>query len=508
MGTGLSRFATCASFLRPNQPWDTERTFLEALREKYVHQESTGEAIYFSTKQAEEVGFDKFAQRQAQLRGIHVLVLDHMRIRHPVGSPESEEIARVCSDITDLDVSSNLFERWSELQDLIMLFPKLRSLSLAGNRFDIDASLDSQSFDLIRTLNVSNVLLHWSVDVVPLLRVHFDSVNTLIATNNEWTDLPFRELPASMKTLDVSDNSFETLADLNGIQTSSVETLLLKDCSINSTGGASSPALGFASIMELDIRHNRIADWPLFNALPAIAPKLKHLRTTGNPLYAGLKSAEGKVLSAEDGYMLTIARLPALDTLNYSKITDKERLNAETYYLSQIAAELSATSTEAEADSVRQSHPRWRELCEEYGEPAVLRKSQAPDAIDPSSLAAKLIRVTFVAADAEWTEEVPKSFSIYEVLGLVGKKLGIMPLDLRLMLETDESDMLGPSSDYSGPDWWCSDSEDSDDLDGGAGRKGAPVSLKVRLVELTAGTRAIGTYAEGPQTQIRVEARR
>ncbi|KAI7685151.1 hypothetical protein KC322_g13146, partial [Hortaea werneckii] len=85
---------SAGSFLRPNQQWDKPRSFLGALKEKYAsdNDPSEHEAIQISAhKQAEEVGFDKFARRQAQLRGIHTVVLDRMCIRHSPDDPESSE---------------------------------------------------------------------------------------------------------------------------------------------------------------------------------------------------------------------------------------------------------------------------------------------------------------------------------------------------------------------------------------------------------------------------------
>ncbi|KAK0928587.1 hypothetical protein LTR29_017337 [Friedmanniomyces endolithicus] len=504
-----------ASFLRPKQPWDEHRTFLEALREKYVSQTSAAdqEAIYFSSKQAEEVGFDKFARRQAELRGIFVIVLDRMRLRHRSDDSDVDTIAELCQEITELDVGGNLFETLVEVYDLSRRLPKLRSLTLDANRISVEDSKHKPRgcFSSIRTLSLSNVMLNWGTELAPILQQCFPGVQALAATHNEWSSIIHNGvLPPGLKTLDLSNNAFTTLADLLGVADSAVETLILKNCNITtiSSGADTNHRLIFASVQELDIRHNAIVDWTFFNELPATFPALKHLRTTGNPLYTNLKTHAGKLLTPEDGYMLTIARLPNLETLNYSKITDKDRLNAETYYLGLIAAELSSTATDAEAAGVRERHPRFAALCETYGEPVIARKLIVADGeVDPNSLAARLVRITFASGAVTWVEELPKSLSVYALLGIVGKKLGILPLTLRLVLETGERDPVSrESASYQGPDWWCSDSEDEDDCLPANGVDERS-SWAAREVEMCAGTRAVGTYVEGAEARVRVEAR-
>lgn len=256
----------------------------------------------------------------------------------------------------------------------------------------------------------------------------------------------------------------------------------------------------------LDIAYNRISDWALFDSLEAIYPALDSLVITGNPLYRGLLSAEGATLTAEDGYMLTIARLPRVSFLNYSKITEKERLNSETYYLNQIASELGKTPVDKRPQVLRR-HPRWKALCDEYGEPAA--QEVQSDAIKPNSLAARLVKITFSVdaargvAPVMWEDVVPKSINVYSVLGLAGKRLGIMPLKLRLVLETGEHDPIASETGYAGPEWWDS----SDDDDGEEELPRAGQEFVAREIELVAGTRPLGTYIEGREARVRVEVK-
>lgn len=259
------------------------------------------------------------------------------------------------------------------------------------------------------------------------------------------------------------------------------------------------------TLVDLDLAYNNITSWDFINALSTTAPGLKHLRIAHNPLFSALRSAEGKPLTSADGYMLTIARLPQLSTLNYSIITEKERLNSETYYLSQIARELSLAPAEKETE-ILATHPRWQDLCAEYGEPKIDRRAQSD--VDPNSLAARLLTCSVyappTASHAHLPQkasplviEIPKSCSIYKVLGILGRRLDLAPTQLRLVLETGDKDRVDTSA-WQGVCEWDSDEEDAEDV---------AEEWREREEELVAGTRPLGTFVQGQEARIRVELR-
>ena len=178
------------------------------------------------------------------------------------------------------------------------------------------------------------------------------------------------------------------------------------------------------------------------------------------------------------------------------QITAKDRLNAETYYLSQIVQELSLLPDKSAA-SVKARHPRFSYLCEEYGEPEIRRSLGS---FHPDSLAASLIKAKFKLAPATSFEaQIPHRLSIYSVLGIVSDNVKISPFDLRLIWETD--DWIFEQSDYVANDeQW--DSDDSDDEEGAGGQ-----GRVRREVELLPGTRSLGTWVDGKEVTIRVEVK-
>ncbi|KAI6906655.1 tubulin-specific chaperone [Hortaea werneckii] len=522
---------TAASFLRPNQQWDKPRSFLEALKEKYAsdNDPSEHEAIQISAhKQAEEVGFDKFARRQAQLRGIHTVVLDRMCIRHCPDDAESAEIGTVCKDVTDLDLSSNLFETMQEIIDIARRLPKLRCLTIDGNRTfqrpiqGGSSPLAENALSGVNWLSISNTLIDATEDgantelaAVPLriISSFFPNAETIVACSDEWDRLSEAQLPTSLKTLDVSGNLFESLSDIATLKgTPEIHTLIAKNCQIRSAGDCVILRSRLHTVAELDVRGNSITSFAVIDRLGADLPSLRHLRTAGNPIYTSLVSPDGQRLTAEDGYMLTIARLPKLETLNYSKITEKERLNADRYYLSQIALELSLETSDVGREKVKEKHPRWKDLCEEYGEPASSgRPTPAKEVLDPNSLAARMIKIQLFTEKRNFDLLIPKGISVYTLLGHIAKELKISssPLTLELWLETGEEILSeGGTSDKAvdSPQWWCSDDEDDELSTAGESR---PESDKAasKKVQILPSTRAVGTFLEDGQTELKVFVR-
>ncbi|GAB7348580.1 hypothetical protein MBLNU459_g6966t1 [Dothideomycetes sp. NU459] len=525
------------SFLRPSSAWDQPRNFLGALRSKYAATEAEikdGQpVIRISGKEAEEVGFDKVARQQAQLQNLKIVVLDGLLIQSSseeisrrnsvVNVVKSESIEETCPNVTELDLGRNLFESIEEIASICAELDILLSLKLNGNRLR-DVSAETQDplsplADLakITTLSLDDMLLQ--VQELDSILRNFAMLKELSASSNIFKSLDSCRFPSSLQSVVLEDNDFVSLEDavrvseccpqlraLN-LKNNQIETAFRSDQGLQGASQSDSRSLlaMSSSLYELDLTYNRIRSWQIIDNLPQVFPRLKHLRISHNPLFENLQAADGKALTSADGYMLTIARLPNLETLNYSTVTDKERLNAESYYLSQIAAELSLSPTEKEAQIISK-HPRYRALCDEYGEPRIER--QADNKVDPNSLAARLVKCSFYCSGIQgsnriptrtspYVVELPKSLSIYSVLGIVGKHLSLPPMQLRLILETGEKDRVGQSSnDWQGVQEWDSDEEDMDGLGD---------EWREREVDLVAGTRPLGTVAEHAEALIRVE---
>lgn len=462
---------------------------MQAVREKYAYDASTEELglrpvsyednkdTYISGKLAEEVGFDKIRQQQANLKALRIVLVDALCIARPTARQSStgdlsSDVEETCSRITDLNASRNLFEEWNEVLDIIRQLHSLQSLRADGLRLHSTTThlpeqvMHAAPFTRLASLTLDDTLLPWA-DIVNITS-HFPSLLSLSASGNGYKALPKTEtqLPSTLTTITLERNEFKALSDLTSTLTllPALKSLILKSNAIScvSLDTQTSILRLSSSITNLDLAYNDIRTLAFVDTLTGVFPSLTSLRTAHNPVYSSLISTtDKKPLTADDGYMLTLARLGKLQTLNYSVITDKERLNAEAYYLSQIAAELLSAGPENKA-KILESHSRYDELSEIYGDPMVDRPKTSSSDVDEKSLAAGLCNFTFTAHEAvaekasvsSFQLELPKSLTVYATLGIVGRKLGLEPMLLKLVWKTDELDVVRL------------DEEDDDDFEG------------------------------------------
>jgi hypothetical protein len=339
------------------------------------------------------------------------------------------------------------------------------------------------------------------------------SLVSLIATSNQLHSLPIINysglLSSTLTTLTLEFNDFSTLADLASIAPlTSLRNLHLKGNNITALAPeGSEPPVFPLSLEYLDVSYNDVQSWSFVDKLPKHVPGLKSLRISHNPVYDAT-DMDANPSSSEESHMFTIARIGALKSLNFSQITADDRSNAEMFYLSRIGKQLSAVAESDEAD-ILALHPRYEELCELYGEPAILRR---PD-VNPAFLDARLVTVGFRLHDgAEKMTKIPKAVDIYAVKGIAGKLFDMAPLKLNLIWETGEWDPVAGFDDQEG------DSSDEEDAEEERERQGIdthaaedvsdrPGRWVKREVELKDGPRQLGYCVDGMDVKIRIEAR-
>jgi hypothetical protein len=218
-------------------------------------------------------------------------------------------------------------------------------------------------------------------------------------------------------------------------------------------------------------------------------------------------------MTVDEAYMLTLSRISALQVLNYSTITEKDRSNGELYYLSLIGKELSASPETAESDILK-AHPRYHDLCQIYGEPLIARASKAAGstaAINPRSVAARLVRIAFhlssgnthdtSSADGVKVKEIPRSYDTYQVKAIASRLYGLTPFEFRLIWETDELDPVSKENMDIEDEW---DSEDEDGQELSTLQSGEYDKFVKREVELVDTTKDIGFWFQSDLVEARV----
>ncbi|KAI9782740.1 MAG: hypothetical protein M1839_004728 [Geoglossum umbratile] len=537
-----SDLATAASFVRPARPINMPLSFLEALHKKYASgapgttpsggspkgQKATEAPIKWGSKVVEEVGFEKIRRQLAILSELRIVILDGMCIAYASrangGRDVTEEIRQTCPKIVELDLGRNLFEDWMDVVRICQSLKGLRTLKVNGNRFSNLALKDSgdskgtnAALAQVRELGLDNNFVSWKE--ITALTTPFISLTSLSASENDLSNLGPHLPPQSLTTLALERNNFISLCALSSLTAlQNLRRLSLKSNKICATTNATIKKGGEAglkfpeSLSYVDLSYNAIGDWAFVDSLHDVFPGLTGLRVSHNPLYedAGEFQTDGKAnpmaMGVEEGYMLTLARLKGLKSLNFSSITPQERTNAEMYYLSRIGKALAALP-EADEPKALLQHQRYAELCDLYGPPIVSRAP--PSALNPNSLEAHLINITFRLDPKGITkrQEIPKSVDVYRLKGIVGRMFGVRPLGTRVVWESDEWDPVGGSEGSYDDD--CEEEEEGlgevpESGDKESREKGQWVR---REVELEDGTREIGFWIDGREATLRVELR-
>ncbi|KAI9644933.1 hypothetical protein NHQ30_006967 [Ciborinia camelliae] len=563
---GLSKAPTPASFIRPTRKPDPEQSFVEAVFHKYASGDgiSPDKQIVISGKVAEEVGFAKIAEQQARVHELKVVLVDGQCINrahtelHTMGAYATSAIptravdltiGEACPSIIELDLSRNLFEALGEVEKICEQLKNLKTLRLNGNRLRELNTVMPESivevFGMIKTLELDTTLIDWN-DLCILMQ-RFISTISLSASSNGFKTLNTPIANCSLTSLTLEYNEFASLTDLEVLtQLTSLESLLLKGNKIYTTGTTTglgahrtfTPLVFNKKLSYIDLSYNEINNWDFVDELVHVFPGMTSLRLSKNPLYREI-SSDSIMGSLNEDFMLTLARLGNLEKLNFSSITLQDRNNAELFYLSEIGKELGAVDSNLES-TVLSRHKRYKELCDLHGPPVVTRREEAE--INPAFLEARLIKFTFyvpVKPGTNQTEitlvkEIPKTFNIYRVKGIVGRLVGRSPMNLKLIWETGEWD---PVAGYEDVDEYSSDEDrgfeqveealalvgidkkQSKGIDSGAciekvvtqipqqPEKIMAGKFMKREVELVDTTRDVGLLVDGMEARIRVEFR-
>lgn len=189
-----------------------------------------------------------------------------------------------------------------------------------------------------------------------------------------------------------------------------------------------------------------------------------------------------------------------------------ERQNAELYYLSVIALELSEISSQADKNRILTEHPRFPELCAIHGEPTSLTKKDESIGIAPGTFEARVVEFTFYSIIdgnvVEKKKDIPRSFDVYRIKGIVGRLLGVRPLGCKLIWEMGEWDPVGREDEDI---WSCSEEggeDDDQDRNRAESDEGNSRGKWVkREVELVDGTKDVGFWIDRREARIRVEPR-
>lgn len=333
-------------------------SIIDALHEKYTHDIETFDRVQkFGSKVAEPVGLAKEARRHADVSVLKTISLSGMNIC-TVG--DSLDLLH----LTRLDLSDNRL-RASSLPDLMVWLnvsaPNLVSLLLNGNNLSgVSAVSGFVCNTNIVELSLNNT--HVSKHDLDRLMVMFPNTKRLYLSSNS-----FDSVISSGKSLELLDLSHNCISTVNAADIAQCEFVNLSFNKITTLDGE-------IVASDLNLNHNLVAS-PEDLCPHLSSSTVKSLRVSDNPFYS------------QDLDPVLISRLPCLVKLNGSTILPQYRIDAELWFMSQVARQLIHFDTSP-------NNTIWQQLVAKHGAPVVEQKKSHV------TLKQSLVAVTVSCADS------------------------------------------------------------------------------------------------------------
>ena len=360
--------------------------------------------------------------------------------------------------LTHVDLAGNLLWDWRQVNRLLQSLPRLQNLSLASNRLGdirVEAATNQQKSEdesvrllqssvltqlNLRQTNIKNMesvleigrafpnLKELSLADCPLdiqvdnasasLAKHFEKLEILDCSNCQLDSVePWRKLP-SLESLSLNENS--KLADFNGVD----------------------PSQDFPALQHIQLSSTAFDDWlkltrPLFSL-----PFFCRLRLTNCPVQAGMGRGQARIV--------TVAHLPALESLNGSLVTATERSDAARWYVRRSLQKQS----ESDSGSCTEHDPVLATWMEKYPElTEQITAGTAASATSSAALMDSIVNVTIRSMAASsctvdpLVRRLPLQLSVGRVKALCARHFGL-DIDLQVLQYTTG----GLASDMDGDD--------------------------------------------------------
>ncbi|CAE6450346.1 unnamed protein product [Rhizoctonia solani] len=354
------------SFLRPNAPGLMRGIGIDtALVSKYIDtfQSDGVETVVLGSSNGtiivEGPRLDKIRAKFSQIERLRSISLNNYDVSS-VGDPQV--VSKLCQSVQNLNLSWTLLGNWETIADIIRCTPNLTTLELNYNRIRFNGPLDTSNFPKLTHLHLNSTMIDWAEACEVL--VYLPSLQGLQLGYNQLEHLrPSSKISVSeafpnLTTLNLDSNSLSDWVS-NMVSCSSVpqlRSLMILSNAIAfiprriDTQTNKEPTL---SLNYLAIADNPISNWNDVDSLVTWFPELRELIISLEPLASGIPPGATRNFA--------IARLPLLTKLNGTEVTERERVDAELFYLSWIGRNAQSSETNTEA-----LNPRWKELANKY----------------------------------------------------------------------------------------------------------------------------------------------
>lgn len=300
------------SFIKASRKYKPSTDFGECFYNKYLTNPQFEEIHLSKSKQVETYDVDSIFEYQSAIENLIAIGLDGCR----VSSMNSTINFHSFVNLTKLDLSYNLLASFGEIVNSSAEFPQLKTIRLDGNRFDFSDSqaTSCQPNPAIKELSVNNCLLSEN-DINYILRSLPKLMSLSLAYNN-LERIPTSIYYSSLHVLDVSHNNISSLKGLPPPLTH----LYVSNCTIRSFDLERKDHLPDF----IDLINNGPFDWANISVLGS--RDVNHLK---------LNLATSK--EAETNRPFIITRLPLLQNLDGTYISETERTDSELFTRSCVA---------------------------------------------------------------------------------------------------------------------------------------------------------------------------
>ncbi|AAS51929.1 ADR009Wp [Eremothecium gossypii ATCC 10895] len=308
------------SFLKESRVLKTvgiTRTLLEALHSRYGEKLLELDEMYIGSKRLEGYGFEKLTLINNDYLNLKVLSLSKLGINR-IGSDEDlSNFVTNCSNVEELDITSNLFIDFGAVISIASNLRKLRTLDVSNNKFSITGGFMNQCLHVKRL-----IIRHCRLDVTSLRRIleAFPNLENLDVLDNSIDDIDSVKLPKTLKTFNVSQNTIKSWQSqsLKGLQTLIAANNIIADI----------PPDPCPTIRTLDLSYNNIALWDVVDKFQTVFPNMHDLRINNNIFSSDEEDT--------DEFYQIIARIPSLTMLEGSILGKDTRREAELYFISKV----------------------------------------------------------------------------------------------------------------------------------------------------------------------------
>ncbi|QRW16474.1 damaged DNA binding protein [Rhizoctonia solani] len=441
---GVQYFTCCipnsGSFVRPNTPGLTVGiSFDSALTSKYIDtfQSDGVESVVLGSSNGailvEGPRLNKVRAKFSQIERLRSISLNKYDVSN-VGDPQA--VTRLCQSVQSLDLSRTLLGNWDAVADIIRCIPNLSTLELNNNRIRYTTALNTANFPKLTHLRLNSTMITWAQACEVL--VYLPELEDLQLGYNQLENLePSSRINTSegLPCLNTLNLDFNRLSDWVSIMAACSMVPQLHNLMIPSniiatiprrtvTSVAGGPTL---AIYYLTISDNPISRWRDVDALVTWLPELRELGISLEPLASGVPPGATR--------NFVVARLPALVKLNGTEITERERTDAELFYLSWIGR--NEQSSEADTEAL---HPRWKELATKYN-----ASTEKPKPI-VDNLGSHMISIKVVKIQGNITKQQPVSISDTSTILRVLPTMSIKAFGMKLKKAMKLSSSVDPKA--------------------------------------------------------------